>query len=46
MSQLVSYAHFYGSRGAAVVVNDLSSQACQTVVEEITKGNAPCSSIQ
>lgn len=34
------YARFFAARGAYVVVNDVSAQAAQAVVEELTKGGA------
>jgi multifunctional beta-oxidation protein len=33
-----SYSHLFASRGANVVVNDVSSAAAQKVVDEIVKG--------
>ena len=33
-----SYAHFYGKRGAKVVINDVSEKAAQKVVDEIRQG--------
>lgn len=33
-----AYSHFYGSRGAKVVVNDVSDKAAQKVVDEIKSG--------
>lgn len=33
-----SYAHFFGKRGAKVVVNDVSAQSAQKVVDEIKQG--------
>jgi hypothetical protein len=32
------YSKFYAARGAKVVVNDVSAQAAQAVVDEIKKG--------
>jgi multifunctional beta-oxidation protein len=32
-----SYARFFAARGAKVVINDVSAQAAQAVVDEITK---------
>jgi multifunctional beta-oxidation protein len=39
------YAHFFASRGSSVVVNDVSAQAAQAVVDEIKKGEYTASSI-
>lgn len=33
-----TYAHLFASRGASVVINDLSPEACQKVVQEIQQG--------
>jgi hypothetical protein len=33
-----SYSHFFGARGAKVVVNDVSAASAQKVVDEIKAG--------
>lgn len=35
-----SYSHFFAARGAFVVVNDVSPEACQKAVDEIKKGGS------
>jgi multifunctional beta-oxidation protein len=48
---VISYALFFGSRNAKVVVNDVSVEAAQKVVDEVKKGKSnqrlrpPCSSL-
>ena len=36
------YALYFGSRGAKVVVNDVSQEAAQKVVDEIKQGQSRC----
>ncbi|WVR05503.1 hypothetical protein IAU60_002521 [Kwoniella sp. DSM 27419] len=38
------YARFFGARGAKVVINDVSAQAAQAVVDEITKAGGTAAS--
>lgn len=37
-TDIASYSRFFAERGAKVVVNDVSAEAAQKVVDEINKG--------